>query len=203
MDGPFLKTVVIDAKGHLVGRLASIVAKQLLQGQKIVLVRCELLEMSGSLVRNKLKYLRYLDKRMNTNPSRGPYHFRAPSRIFFKAVRGMLPRKSKRGEAAMERLKVFEGVPPVYDKKKKLVVPDALRVVRLRPGRKTTQLGRLASEVGWKYHDVVKTLEEKRKVKGHVYHQRKLQLAKLRAKAAANKKAELEPIQSELAKLGH
>jgi len=102
---------------------------------------------------------------MNTNPARGPYHFRAPSRMFYKAVRGMIPRKSKRGEAALERLKVFEGVPPVYDVKKKLVVPDALKVVRLTPGRKTTNLGRLAQEVGWKYQDIVKTLEEKRKAK--------------------------------------
>ncbi len=25
---------------------------------------------------------------MNTNPSRGPYHFRAPSKIFWRTVRG-------------------------------------------------------------------------------------------------------------------
>jgi large subunit ribosomal protein L13Ae len=43
---------------------------------------------------------------MNTNPSRGPYHQRAPSRMFYKVVRGMLPHKLKRGQAALERLKV-------------------------------------------------------------------------------------------------
>jgi ribosomal protein L13 len=30
------QVVVIDAKGHLIGRLASIVSKQLLQGQHVV-----------------------------------------------------------------------------------------------------------------------------------------------------------------------
>lgn len=35
-----------------------------------------------------VKYLAFLRKRMNTNPSRGPYHFRAPSRIFWRTVRG-------------------------------------------------------------------------------------------------------------------
>ena len=40
------------------------------------------------------------------------------------------------GAAALERLKLFEGVPPPYDRKKKMVVPDALRVLRLKPGRK-------------------------------------------------------------------
>lgn len=29
---------------------------------------------------------------------------------------GMLPHKTKRGQAALERLKVFDGIPPPYDK---------------------------------------------------------------------------------------
>lgn len=85
----------------------------------------------------------------------GPFHFRAPSRILYKTVRGMIPHKTARGTAAMERLKVFEGVPPPYDKKKKMVVPRALRVLRLKPGRKYCTVGRLSHEVGWKYKDVV------------------------------------------------
>lgn len=40
--------VVIDGKGHLLGRLASIVAKQLLWGKKIVIVRTEAVVISGS-----------------------------------------------------------------------------------------------------------------------------------------------------------
>lgn len=67
----------------------------------------------------------------------------------------MIPHKTARGAAAMERLKVFEGVPPPYDKKKKMVVPQALRVLRLQPGRKYCTVGRLSHEVGWKYQDVV------------------------------------------------
>lgn len=87
--------------------------------------------------------------------SPGPFHFRAPSRIFYKAVRGMVPHKTARGAAAMERLKVLEGVPPPYDKKKRMVVPQALRILRLKPGRKYCTVGRLSHEVGWKYQDVV------------------------------------------------
>jgi large subunit ribosomal protein L13Ae len=47
--------VVIDCRGHLLGRLASVVAKQLLEGQKIVAVRCEGLNISGKFIRNKCK----------------------------------------------------------------------------------------------------------------------------------------------------
>lgn len=67
----------------------------------------------------------------------------------------MIPHKSARGKAALERLKVFEGVPPPYDRKKRMVVPQALRVLRLKPGRKYCTVGRLSHEVGWKYKDVV------------------------------------------------
>jgi ribosomal protein uL13 len=49
--------VVIDGKGHLLGRLASIVAKQALTGQRVVVVRCEELNVSGSFFRNKRKSL--------------------------------------------------------------------------------------------------------------------------------------------------
>jgi ribosomal protein L13 len=48
-----LHQIVIDGKGHLLGRLASTVAKQLLNGQKIVVVRCEALNISGEFFRAK------------------------------------------------------------------------------------------------------------------------------------------------------
>jgi large subunit ribosomal protein L13Ae len=120
-----------------------------------------------------VRYQAYLRKRCIVNPSRGPFHFRAPSRQFYRVIRGMVPHKSARGAAALERLKVFEGVPAPYDKMKRMVIPSALRVLKLKPGRKVTDLGRLAHEVGWKYQDVVKTLEEKRKVKSKAYYERK------------------------------
>ena len=48
----------------------------------------------------------------------------------------MTPHKSARGAAALERLALYEGIPPPFDKKKRMVVPEALRVLRLKPGRK-------------------------------------------------------------------
>ena len=87
-SGICAKRVVVDARHHMLGRLASIVAKELLNGQKVVVVRCEEICISGGLVRQKMKYMRFLRKRMNTKPSHGPIHFRAPSKIFWRTVRG-------------------------------------------------------------------------------------------------------------------
>ena len=183
MPGFKNKALIIDGRGHLLGRLASIVAKSLLQGQKIIVVRCEGINISGSFYRNKLKYLAFLRKKCNVNPARGPYHFRAPSKIFWRVVRGMLPHKTKRGDLALERLRVVEGIPPPFDKKKRMVVPAALRILRLNPRRKYCSLGRLSHEVGWKYQKVIETLEMKRKAKAALHHNRKLTDSKLRLQA--------------------
>merc|ERR1711944_170190 len=185
MPGFSPKPVVIDGRGHLMGRLASVVAKNILNGNKVVVVRCEGINLSGNFYRNKLKVLAFLRLRCNVKPSRGPFHFRAPSKMFWRTVRGMVPHKTERGKEAMKRLQTFEGVPPPYDKKKRMVVPSALKVLRLKPGRKFCSLGRLSHDVGWKYQDVVATLEAKRKVKGEAYHQKKVADEKI---AAAVKK---------------
>ncbi|KAJ3283048.1 ribosomal protein L13 [Rhizoclosmatium globosum] len=199
----YQKEIVIDGKGHLIGRLTSIVAKHLLNGQKVTVVRCEELNVSGSFYRNKLKYLAYLRKRMIVNPQRGAFHFRAPSRIFYRVIRGMIPHKTARGAAALERLKVFEGVPPPYDKVKRVVVPAALRVLRLKPGRKFCTVKRISSEMGWKYQGVVERLEEKRKAKNQVYFARKKALNKLKVQAAAKVAGEVDAVNAKLAAFGY
>ncbi|VEL12757.1 unnamed protein product [Protopolystoma xenopodis] len=151
----------------MLGRLAAIVAKTLLHGQK----------------------MDFLKKRMNTNPSRGPYHFRAPSKIFWRTVRGMLPHKLARGKEALKRLKVFEGIPPPYDKKKRMVVPSALRVLRLKQRRKFCLLGRLSHEFGWKYQGIIEKMENRRKAKAAVWYKKKKQ-ARAPVEAAQGKARE-------------
>ncbi|CAG8438011.1 7522_t:CDS:2 [Diversispora eburnea] len=108
--------------------LASTVVKfyLILSGQRTVIVRAELLNVSGTFFRNKIKYHAYLRKRMIVNPARGPFHFRASSKIFYKAVRGMVPHKTSRSAAALGLLEIFEGIPLPYDNKKHMVVPIPL-----------------------------------------------------------------------------
>ncbi|RRT45705.1 hypothetical protein BHE74_00026430 [Ensete ventricosum] len=167
-SGLCARRVVVDARHHMLGRLASILAKELLNGQRVVVVRCEEICLSGGLVRQKMKYLRFLRKRMNTKPSHGPIHFRAPAKILWRTIRGMIPHKTKRGAAALARLKAYEGVPPPYDKTKRMVIPDAL-----------------------KYGE----LEVKRKERAKVAYERRKQLTKLRLKA---EKAAEEKLGSQL-----
>jgi len=184
-----------------VGRLASIVARQLLEGKKIVVVRSEAIVISGSLTRNKVKYAQFKKKRMNTNPSRGPYHFRSPARIFWRTLRGMLPHKTVRGQLALGRLASFEGIPEPYDKKKRVVVPAALKVLRLRADRNFTVLGDLSKEAGWGYTDLVARLEAQRKIKEQAFYAEKKASIVVKSKAVAA--ADLSTVAPVLAQFGY
>jgi large subunit ribosomal protein L13Ae len=197
------KPIVIDCRDHLHGRLCSIVSKELLAGQKIVLVRCEDMVISGSLIRNQTKYAQFRTKRMNTNPARGPFHFKSPARMVWRTIRGMVHQKTARGQAAIGRLSTFEGIPHPYDKVKRKVVPAALRVVRLKPGRKYTKMGDLANNVGWKHQELVSSLEDKRRAKAEVFFQKKKAAAALKAKAEEAAAGDLAKVNEILSAAGH
>merc|ERR1711982_16808 len=116
----------------------------------IVVVRAEEIIKSGPLYKNRMKYVEWLQLKSNTNPRHGgPYHFKAPSKLFWRVVRGT---------AAMERLRVYEGIPAPYSHKKRQLVPQAMRATRLANGRKWCRLGDLCSAVGWNKGNLVSTL---------------------------------------------
>merc|ERR1719316_374194 len=161
-----------------------------------MLVRCEGIIQSGAIWRNKLKWAAFRVKAMNSNPKMGQFHYRAPSKMFWRTIRGMVPHKTARGAAALDRLKTFEGIPHPYDKKKRMVVPSALKCIRLKPHRKFTNIGRLSKEAGWGMTDVIERLESKRKVKSAAVFQKKKALMK--TKADASKKVKLSKDESAL-----
>merc|ERR1712158_357827 len=193
---------VIDGNQHLMGRLAAMVAKSLLNGQKVVVVRCEGLVISGNFYRNKLKIMEYLRKRHLTKPSRGPFHGRSPSKMFKHVIRGMLPHKTDRGQTAFNSLKAFEGIPAPYDKMKRVIMPSAYKQIKLKPNRKFAPVGRLAAETGWKYQDVVANLEAKRQANAQTYWDNKNKAKALRAQAIENVKSKTAELDAQLAELG-
>jgi len=148
-----------------------------------------------------VKFTQFLKKRTNTNPRKGPIHYRSPARMFWRTVRGMLPHKTFRGQQAMSRLECFEGVPDPYDKMKKMVVPEALKVMRLKPGRRYCVLGRLASEFGWKHAKLIEKMEDKRRVKAAEFYAKKKTEAHQRA--LAENEADLSAVLPKLEQFGH
>ncbi|MHA1129320.1 MAG: 50S ribosomal protein L13 [Candidatus Helarchaeota archaeon] len=104
-------TRVIDAENHILGRLASHVAKMLLLGERVIVVNSEKAIISG----NRRKIIEFYKERSNihthTNPLRGPFWPKRPDNLLRRTIRGMLPWKKKRGRQAYKRLKVFQGIP--------------------------------------------------------------------------------------------
>jgi large subunit ribosomal protein L13 len=98
----------------VLGRLASIVAKNLLEGNRVVVVNVDKVIVTGTSKKSILdKYFKRLRLRSNVNPRRhGPFVYRSPEGIFRRTVRGMLPRRKAKGREAFRRLKVYRGVPP-------------------------------------------------------------------------------------------
>ena len=191
------QVVVLDGKGHLKGRLASYIAKELLNGQRITVVRCESVIVSGSVYRNKLKYMEFMNKTMSSNPKRGVQHQRAPSRILWRVIRGMLPHKTKRGAAALGRLKCFDGCPLSWNQKKKMVISDALKMVRLRPTSRFCEQGDISKGCGWTKSELLRDLEIKRINTNSKWHKTRVQKSKDRT-AKLTTSEDLKKVNKEL-----
>merc|ERR1712078_962801 len=129
--------------------------------------------MGGSLYRNKLKFAEFRRKKMCSNPNHGPLHYRAPAKILWRTIRGMVPHKTPRGAASLDRLKTYEGIPHPYDRKKRMVIPSCLKVLRIRPERKFCKLGDLSDQNGWKHKALLERLESRRKVKSAAFYAKK------------------------------
>ena len=78
-------------------------------------------------------------------------------------------------------------MPAPYDTKKKQVIPDALRCVKLTSFRKFCKLGDLSSQVGWGKRDLIDKMESKRRERAVNWHKRRIEKAN-RVRKALNMK---------------
>lgn len=111
------------------GRLASKVAKMLLEGKHVVVLYAEDIIVTGTSKHSIMeKFYRRLRLRSNVNPRRhGPFIPRSPEGIFRRVVRGMLPRNKPKGKAAYRRLKVYRGNPENIPEERLVVFEDSKR----------------------------------------------------------------------------
>ncbi len=147
MGGGQGEVVVIDGSGLVLGRLASRVAKMLLEGKRVVVVNVDKVVVSGDPVMVIQSYKRtVLGVRSHHAHKWRPKRPKSPVRIFKATVRGMLPKHNRRGRDALKRLRAYVGVPGEYSNVEKLALPEA-SASRLSRGYVT--LARIARELGW------------------------------------------------------
>ena len=106
------RPIVIDGTDHVAGRLSSNVAKLLLKGNRVTVVNCEKIMMSGTRSNQIKEYREFLEINSIINPKHGPVHYRRPDTLMAKMIRGMLPHDRKpSGRKAHSRLRTYNGSP--------------------------------------------------------------------------------------------
>ncbi len=114
--------IIYDAENQILGRLATVIAKQLLEGEKVIVVNCEKAVLSGD-PKSKIDF--YFQRIKRGDVKHGPFFPKYPDGIFRRAVRGMLPWKKPKGRKAFKNLKVFISIPDEFKNKKFEKVKDA------------------------------------------------------------------------------
>lgn len=140
--------IVVNAENAVMGRLASWVAKRLLEGKRVHVVNAERAVISGRRESIFEEWDRWMETRTLTNPRKGPFHHRYPEDILRYAIRGMLPYKKPKGRAAFKRLRVHRGVPAGLSGRELVSVPEA-SAQRLKTTRRIT-LAELSRHLGAK-----------------------------------------------------
>ncbi|RLF49912.1 MAG: 50S ribosomal protein L13 [Thermoplasmata archaeon] len=137
---------IIDVSNAVVGRVASRIAKRLLDGEEIIVVNVEEAIMTGN--RDQI-IERYMLKRElgSIHKRKGPKYPRMPDRLFRRVVRGMLPYKKPHGKEAFKRLKVYIGVP----KELKDRVNEFERAAESKKYKKYIKLGEISRMLGAKF----------------------------------------------------
>ena len=135
---------MIDATGSVLGRLASVVAKRLLEGEEIVVVNAELAVISGDRVSvlNEYKEIREIGSQTS-----GPFFPRMPDKIVTRTIRGMIPYQKPRGREAFKRLRVYIGIPDSYAESSMERIEEALGKLKCE----YTKIGDISRRLGAKF----------------------------------------------------
>lgn len=138
-----MKTV-IDASGHVLGRLSSYVAKRLLEGEEIHIVNSEQAIITGD---SDSIFKEYQTIRKIGSQRKGPFYPKRPDRILKRTIRGMIPYQKPRGRTAFKRLRVYVGVPSELEKEKLERIEKACEITTPR----YIQLAELCKRLGAKF----------------------------------------------------
>lgn len=107
----------IDASGKVAGRLASIIAKLLLKGKRVIVFNVEKAVVTGKKKSILSLYRKRMSIQSKVNLRRhGPFKPKTPDGIFRRIVRGMLPRRKAKGKEAYRRLRIYVGIPKKFEK---------------------------------------------------------------------------------------
>ncbi len=116
---------IVDAANLILGRMASYVARQALDGKRIVVLNAERAVISGTRARVVARAKEKLKTRTLGNLEKSPTHPRKPDTYVRRVIRGMLPWKKTSGKQAFRRVRVYVGTPSEFQGKPMAKILDA------------------------------------------------------------------------------
>jgi len=105
------RPIVVDGTNLIAGRLASNVAKLLRKGNRVSIINCDKIMISGKKSSIIGEYEDFLRIHSIIHPQHGPFHPRRPDTIMKRMIRGMLPTEKPSRKTDLARLRTYIGVP--------------------------------------------------------------------------------------------
>jgi len=135
---------IYNGEGMLLGRLATIVAKQALLGEEISVINCEKIVVSGH---KTVTFAREWQRRQRGGyPLKSQTRSRLPDRFVRRAIRGMLPWRQERGRTAYKRILCYTGIPAAFAAKELVAIPEASKTKL--PTLKYVTVGQICTYLG-------------------------------------------------------
>ena len=134
---------IIDGRNAVLGRLGSVVAQRIMDGEEIVVINAESIVVTGERDMVFADYKARVD-RGDTTKRKGPFYPRRADLLFKRSVRGMIPWTSTSGREAYRRLHVFVGTPKQFADAETEKVEDAMKKI----SGKYTTLGAISKFLG-------------------------------------------------------
>jgi large subunit ribosomal protein L13 len=137
---------IYNGEGMILGRLAAIVAKDVLLGEEVKVVNCEKIVVSG---KKETIFANEKQKRDRKGyPLKSAKFTRLPDRCVRRTIRGMLPWKQSRGKEAFKRVMCYLGVPEGFKDQELITIKEAS--MQKLPTLKYTTVGDICRHLGGK-----------------------------------------------------
>jgi large subunit ribosomal protein L13 len=116
--------MIVDVKGLVAGRVATKVAKAIINGEQVTVLNAQEAVVVGNTESIMEKYKRRVDAAVKSNPNFGPKYSRVPDRLFRRMVRNMLPTNKTAKDRIIKRLDVYNEVPKEFAKEKAITFEE-------------------------------------------------------------------------------
>jgi large subunit ribosomal protein L13 len=114
---------IIDGENLILGRLASFAAKEALKGERITILNCEKIMISGK--KQQIQKDIKIKRARRGSSQKTPLYPKESFKIVKRTIRGMLPNhRTGRGREALNKIKCYNGIPKEFEKSEKIKIHE-------------------------------------------------------------------------------